>query len=108
MVKIVVRDSKGNRIDSMNIIGGRKNFTEEISISLNPNVEYSVELKSKTIQSNSSFSAGTCYFYSEDEVEWTLDGEFGGESTIADINVCYRAVDIMTPKNLLGLWEGFD
>ena len=41
-------------------------------------------------------------------VPYTLDGEFGGESTIADINVCYRAVDIMTPKNLLGLWEGFD
>ena len=37
-------------------------------------------------------------FYSESEVEWTLDGEFGGASSETRINVINKAISIMTKR----------
>ena len=35
---------------------------------------------------------------SEEEVPWTLDGEYGGAYTEMDISVCPKAVNVVTPK----------
>lgn len=47
-------------------------------------------------------------FESDTAIPYTLDGEFGGEYKVAEISIRYRALDLMTPKSLLGMWEGID
>ena len=42
-----------------------------------------------------SFRADRVQFFSEEEIPWTLDGEFGGEHKEVNINNNYRAVDIV-------------
>ncbi len=37
-------------------------------------------------------------FISDDEIEWTLDGEFGGASKTTEISVINKAITIMTKK----------
>ena len=38
------------------------------------------------------FRASTLRFISNEEIPWTLDGEFGGESCDTEIGICSRAV----------------
>ena len=42
-----------------------------------------------------SFRADSVKFYSEEEIPWTLDGEFGGDHKEVQIKVHCKAVDIM-------------
>jgi len=45
-----------------------------------------------------SFLADKVYFYSEEEIPWTLDGEFGGNQQKVVIKNHHRAMDIMVKE----------
>lgn len=45
---------------------------------------------------------------SEEEVPYTLDGEFGGSCKLAEISVKHKCMDLIIPKSLLGIWEASD
>lgn len=45
-----------------------------------------------------SFKTDNVRFFSEEEVSWTLDGEYGGSHTKAEIRNCCKAVEIMVPS----------
>lgn len=45
-----------------------------------------------------SFLADKVYFYSEEEIPWTLDGEFGGNQQEVVIKNHHRAMDIMVKE----------
>lgn len=42
-----------------------------------------------------TFRADEVHFYAEQEIPWTLDGEYGGDHREVEIHNCCRAVDIM-------------
>ena len=82
IVKITLKDSSGKKIDSLNIKGARTNISEKMSVTLAPDVEYTVEMQSKVAPENNVSSAGTVNFISEN-LAVTLspsEGENGGYS----------------------------
>ncbi len=42
-----------------------------------------------------TFKTDRIHFYANEDIPWTLDGEFGGEHTVVDIRNCHRALEIM-------------
>ena len=46
-----------------------------------------------------SFRADSVKFYSDEEIPWTLDGEFGGEQDYVEIENVQKAMEIMVPEN---------
>lgn len=46
-----------------------------------------------------SFKTSKIKFESKDFIKWTIDGEYGGDFNITEINVIGKAIDIMVDKN---------
>ena len=74
-------------------VGGFKNMTGK-DVKLDDGLFEVTNLKDETDLID-SFRADSVKFYSEEEIPWTLDGEFGGDHKEVQIKDHCKAVDIM-------------